>query len=273
MNIGPIGVFDSGFGGLTILKDLQKKLPQYNYLYLGDNARAPYGNRSYNTVFDYTWQCTQFLLAQQCPLIILACNTASAKALRTIQQKYILPTITNNRVLGVIRPTAQTIASYSTSGHIGILATQGTVQSQSYIIEIKNFSPATKVYQQACPMLVPLIENNEHNSQGANYFIQKYVTQLMAQQPLIDVILLGCTHYPLIENKIAALVPSHVKIISQGSIIANSLATYLQNHINLQNCITQNKNTQFFTTDSMIDFDNKAPLFYGQPVTSQHVSL
>ena len=173
MNNGAIGVFDSGFGGLTILKALQQKLPQYSYLYLGDNARAPYGNRSYDTVFEYTWQCTQFLLAQQCPLIILACNTASAKALRSIQQKYILPETTTNRVLGVIRPTAETIANHSKTGHIGILATQGTVQSQSYVLEINNFSKGTKVHQQACPMLVPLIENNEHKSDGAKYFIHE----------------------------------------------------------------------------------------------------
>jgi glutamate racemase len=273
MNTGPIGIFDSGFGGLTILKALQYTMPQYDYIYLGDNARAPYGNRSFETVYTYTWECTQYLQALHCPLIILACNTASAKALRNIQQKHILAAETDSRVLGVVRPTAETIGDYSKTQHIGILATQGTVQSESYIIEIAHFAPNAKVYQQACPMLVPLIENQEHLSEGALYFIKEYVAQLMAKQPLIDVILLGCTHYPLIKAIIETLVPSHVKVLAQGEIISNSLQQYLQKHPKMAKSITQYSTTEFLTTDNAVDFNQKAALFYGQNITSKHIDL
>jgi glutamate racemase len=273
MNIGPIGVFDSGFGGLTILEALQQKMPQYDYIYLGDNARSPYGNRSFETVYEYTWECCQFLQKQNCPLIILACNTASAKALRNIQQKHILPFNTDNRILGVIRPTAETIGEYTSSGHIGILATQGTVQSNSYALEITHFAPNAAVYQQACPMLVPLIENNEHQSKGALYFIKKYVAELLNKQPLIDVILLGCTHYPLIKTQLEKIVPNGIKILPQGEIIAHSLDLYLKKHPKMADGITKNGNTTFFTTDSPKDFDEKGTFFYGKKMTSKQIHL
>jgi glutamate racemase len=273
MKKGAIGIFDSGYGGLTILRALQKKLPEYNYIYFGDNARTPYGNRSFETVYDYTWQCTQFLMQKNCPLIILACNTASAKALRNIQQKHIPAQQQLNRVLGVIRPTAELIGKYTKTGHIGILATQGTVQSNSYQIEINNFWPNVTVHQQACPMLVPLIENNEFNTLGGNYFIELYVKQLLAKQPNIDVILLGCTHYPLISNLIKRICPKHIKVLMQGSIIANSLEKYLQKHPNFNNKIAKKGSTSFYTTDSATDFNQKAAIFYGKSTKSQQITL
>ena len=222
----PIGVFDSGFGGLTVLKEIVKEMPQYDYLYLGDNARAPYGSRSFDTVYEYTLECVNHLFNMGCELVILACNTASAKALRTIQQKD-LPSISQSkRVLGVIRPTTEIIGNYSKTGNVGVLGTSGTVSSGSYIVEIEKFFPKLKVYQEACPMWVPLIENNEFENEGANYFIKKHVTQLMQQQPAIDAIILGCTHYPLIIDKIKSYLPENVEVLSQGTIVSKGLKAY-----------------------------------------------
>ena len=269
----PIGVFDSGYGGLTVLKEIIHQLPKYDYLYMGDNARAPYGPRSFETIYQYTLEAVQWFFSQGCELVILACNTASAKALRTLQQKY-LPTIEPyKRVLGVIRPTTEIIGQYSTSGKIGILGTVGTILSNSYPIEIAKFFPQIQVYQEACPMWVPLIENNEYNEPGADYFVQKHLNHLLHSSPNIDTLLLACTHYPLLINKIKQFVPDQITVVTQGKIVSQSLANYLVKHTDLENKISKNGQIDFFTTDSTIDFDNHASSFFGQPVTSKHLDL
>lgn len=269
----PIGVFDSGYGGLTVLKEIIKRLPAYDYLYLGDNARAPYGPRSFSTVYQYTLQAVEWFFKQGCPLVILACNTASAKALRTIQQND-LPTLNpQNRVLGVIRPTAEIIGNFSQTGKVGILATTGTVVSDSYPIEIDKFFPAINVYQEACPMWVPLIENNEQDSEGAGYFIEKNIKNMLARQKDIDTLLLACTHYPLMQKKIKEYLPDGVKLISQGEIVADSLQNYLHRHVDLESRLTKNGVQQFFTTDSTADFDAHAKVFFGKEVHSIHTDM
>lgn len=269
----PIGIFDSGYGGLTVLKEITAKLPQYDYVYLGDNARSPYGNRSFETVYQYTLQCVEWFFNQGCPLIILACNTASAKALRSIQQNDLTKIDKAKRVLGVIRPTTEIIGKYTHTGHVGILATNGTVISNSYPIEIEKFYPGVKVFQEACPMWVPLVENNEYSGAGANYFIQKNINNLMQQSGDIDTVLLACTHYPLLMDKIRKAVPAHVTVLSQGEIVADSLAAYLQNHPKMEAQCSKNGQISFFTTDSPEDFDSHAAIFYGKPVKSKHLSL
>jgi len=269
----PIGVFDSGYGGLTVLKEITAKLPQYDYIYLGDNARSPYGTRSFETVYEYTLQCVKWFFEQGCSLVILACNTASAKALRSIQQNDLEKIGPGKRVLGVIRPTTEIIGSYTSTGHVGILATNGTVISHSYPIEIEKFYPGMQVFQEACPMWVPLVENNEYNSPGADYFIQKNINKLLQQSGSIDTILLACTHYPLLMEKIKKAVPAHVTVLSQGQIVADSLGDYLQNHPEIAAKCSKNGQIAFFTTDSPEDFDNHAAVFYGKAVRSQHVSL
>ncbi len=270
---GAIGVFDSGYGGLTVLKELVAALPQYKYIYLGDNARAPYGTRSFETVYRYTRQCVEWFFQQGCPLVILACNTASAKALRSIQQNDLAHMNPNNRVLGVIRPTAEVIGNFTRTGHVGVLATAGTVQSDSYVLEIQKFFPGVSVHQQACPMWVPLIENNEHMGAGADYFVKEYTSALLNRDAAIDTILLGCTHYPLLSAKIKAALPEGVQVISQGEIVAQSLADYLQRHPELEVRLQKEKKRLFFTTDSTADFDAHARLFYGEEVSSAHVEL
>lgn len=269
----PIGIFDSGYGGLTVMKEILGKLPQYDYLYLGDNARAPYGNRSFETVYRYTLQCVEWFFEQGCPLVILACNTASAKALRTIQQHDLQRLNPHNRVLGVIRPTTEKIGAYTHTNTIGILATAGTVQSASYTIEIEKFYPQIKVAQEACPIWVPLIENNEHNSPGADYFVQKHLGNILAKERGIDVLLLACTHYPLLLNKIQQFLPPGITVLSQGEIVANSLADYLQRHPEIEQRCSRNGKRTFYTTDSTEDFDNHASIFFGQPLTSKHLAL
>jgi len=273
MKQAPIGVFDSGYGGLTILKELVNRLPQYDYIYLGDNARAPYGTRSFDTVYHYTLDCVKWFFEQGCHLVILACNTASAKALRTIQQNDLPNLAPDKRVLGVIRPTTETIGRFSETKSVGILATSGTVASQSYPIEILKFFPEVKVYQEACPLLVPLIENNEADNPGADYFVKKYISNLLKKGTDIDVVLLGCTHYPLIKNLIQASLPSDIKIISQGEIVAKSLADYLDRHPDIEKKCSKNGTHQFFTTDSAVDFDNHGTQFFGEPVQSRHVDI
>lgn len=269
----PIGVFDSGFGGLTVLKEIIKELPEYDFLYLGDNARAPYGSRSFETVYEYTLQCVKHLFDNGCHLVILACNTASAKALRTIQQKD-LPTIApTKRVLGVIRPTTEIIGKHSESGYVGVLGTQGTVSSGSYLVEIEKFFPDLNVTQEACPMWVPLIENNELENEGADYFIKRHITSLMSKEPKIDAIILGCTHYPLVENKIRKYLSPEVKLLSQGSIVAKGLKDYLHRHPEIEENCSKNKTVSFLTTDLPETFDKAASLFYGRPVKSKHLSL
>lgn len=269
----PIGIFDSGYGGLTVLKEITAKLPQYDYIYLGDNARSPYGTRSFETVYEYTLECVKWLFDQDCSLVILACNTASAKALRSIQQKDLEKIGAGKRVLGVIRPTTEIIGQYSKTGEVGILATTGTVISNSYPIEINKFYPELNVYQEACPMWVPLVENNEYNNPGADYFIKKNIQNLLQQSSQIDAILLACTHYPLLLEKIKANVPDGVSILSQGEIVANSLVSYLAKHSEIDEKCSKNGQISFFTTDSTEDFDNHAAVFYGKPVKSVHLAL
>ena len=270
---GSIGVFDSGYGGLTVLKEIVKLLPQYDYIYLGDNARAPYGPRSFDTVYHYTWECVQWFFKQSCSLIILACNTASAKALRTIQQNNLLATAPDKRVLGVIRPTTERIGQFTKTGNVGVLGTKGTVQSQSYIIEIEKFFPELKVYQQACPMLVPLIETIEFETEGADFFIKKYLKSLLTQSDEIDTILLACTHYPLLKDKFEQFLPGVVTVLSQGKIVAESLADYLNRHNEIEEKCSKNGNVLFYTTDSTGDFDNQASIFYGEGLQSNHIDL
>ncbi len=272
MQLSPIGVFDSGYGGLTVLKEIQNQLPQYDYIYLGDNARTPYGNRSFQTIYNYTWQCVQWLLKQNCPLIILACNTASAKALRTIQQNDLI-NYPGRKVLGVIRPTTEIIANYSRTNHVGILATNGTVQSKSYLIEIKKIFPYITATQQACPMLVPLIENNEFENEAADYFIKKYLNELMNQDNKIDTILLACTHYPLIKKRIENFLAESIKVIAQGEIVAKSLQDYLIRHKEIEEQLSKNKSIQFYTTDSAEDFNKQSEIFYGATTNAKHVEL
>ncbi|MVM34809.1 glutamate racemase [Spirosoma sp. HMF4905] len=269
----PIGVFDSGYGGLTVLREIVQKLPQYDYVYLGDNARTPYGTRSFETVYHYTLECVRHLFDQGCRLVILACNTASAKALRNIQQLD-LPTLApDRRVLGVIRPTTEVIGNYSQTGHVGVLATRGTVTSESYLVEIEKFFPDLQVVQEACPMWVPLVENGEYASPGADYFVQQHIDRLMAQSPNIDTILLACTHYPLLLDKIRQAAPDGTTILSQGHIVADSLADYLQRHPEIEAQCSKHGQRTFLTTDSTEDFDRQATIFYGQPVQSLHLAL
>ena len=271
--MGPIGVFDSGYGGLTILSELREKLPQYDYLYLGDNARAPYGTRSFEVVYEFTLQAVQELFDRGCHLVILACNTASAKALRTIQQKD-LPTIApNKRVLGVIRPSAEIIGSITRSKHIGILATPGTVNSNSYVIEIGHFSPEATVIQHACPMWVPLIENNEHETEAGREFIRMDIEEILTKDNQIDTLVLGCTHYPMVKSYIESIVPSHVKVVAQGKIIAESLADYLTRHPEIDMKCQKNGQIAYLTSENPEEFNRNATAFVKEKVESSHVSL
>ena len=269
----PIGVFDSGYGGLTVLKEIVRQLPQYDYLYLGDNARAPYGNRSFDTVYHYTLQCVKWFFEQGCSLVILACNTASAKALRTIQQNDLPAIGPGKRVLGVIRPTAEVIGTFSETKNVGILGTNGTVVSESYPMEIAKFFPDLKVFQEACPMWVPLVENEEYKSHGADFFVKKNLHNIFQKGESIDVILLACTHYPLLKEKIEEYLPVGVKLISQGEIVAQSLADYLTRHPEIENNCSKKSQRFFYTTDSSSDFDNHAEIFYGEQVASKQVDL
>ncbi len=273
---GPIGIFDSGYGGLTVMKEIIKVLPQYDYIYLGDNARAPYGPRSFEAVYTYTLEAVEWFFSQGCPLVILACNTASAKALRTIQQNDLPYMASENRVLGVIRPTAEVIGNYTQSGQIGVLGTAGTVNSSSYLLEIAHFYPGVKVFQQACPMWVPLIENREYDQHGADYFVKKCLDELLHQSREIDTILLACTHYPLLIDKIRMYLPPGIKVLAQGEIVASSLADYLKRHPEMEQRISRGNNLGsrlFYTTDSTEDFDNHASIFLGQDLRSIHVKL
>lgn len=269
----PIGIFDSGYGGLTVFKEIVKYLPEYDFIYLGDNARSPYGTRDFETVYKYTLQSVNWFFNQNCPLVILACNTASAKALRTIQQIDLPKRNDKSRVLGVIRPTAEVIGNYSQTGHVGVFATSGTVKSKSYEIEIGNFFKNIIVSQEACPMWVPLIEQHKHNSSGAEFFIKENVDSLMAKDPEIDTILLGCTHYPLIIDKIKKFLPSGVKVLSQGEIIAKSLVDYLNRHEDIDSQCTKNSIREFYTTGDKIDFDTNGTLFFGETINSKKISL
>ena len=269
----PIGIFDSGIGGLTVFRSIAEQLPGYDYIYLGDNSRAPYGNRSFNTIHQYTWECVQWLFKMDCQLVILACNTASAKALRTIQQKDMQGLDSSKRVLGVIRPTAEVIGDLSQTKEIGVLGTTGTVQSGSYPIEIKKFFPDLKVYQQACPLWVPLIESGEYKKAGSDYLIKQYLDEIMAQSANIDTLLLACTHYPVIQDKIKAHLPANVNVIAQGDIVASSLVDYLRRHPEMEQQLSKTGSKQFFTTDDTTEFDRHASRFFAAPVTSSFISI
>ena len=273
---GPIGIFDSGYGGLTVMKEIVKVLPQYDYFYLGDNARAPYGPRSFETVYNYTLEAVEWFFSKGCPLVILACNTASAKALRTIQQQALPDLAPENRVLGVIRPTAEVIGNFTKSRKVGILGTSGTVNSSSYVIEIAHFFPDVQVFQQACPMWVPLIENREYETEGADYFVRKCLDDLLKQSPDMDTVLLACTHYPLLMQKIRQFLPAGIRVLSQGDIVAASLADYLRRHPEMETRISRDReegSRLFFTTDSTEDFDNHASIFFGQTLNSIFIKL
>jgi glutamate racemase len=270
---GPIGVFDSGYGGLTILEKFTELMPEYDYIYLGDNARAPYGTRSFDVVYEFTLQSVKKLFSMGCHLVILGCNTASAKALKTIQQKDLPVIAPNRRVLGVIRPTVEELDDITKSRHIGVFGTAGTIQSHSYSIEIKKLFPDIKVTGEACPMWVPLVENNEYETEGADFFIQKNVEHLLKADPKIDTLILGCTHYPLLEKQISKFVSGDVKILSQGEIVAKSLQKYLQRHPEIDKMCTKNGTRTFYTTESEKKFEKSASIFLKHDVKVKRVSL
>ena len=276
-----IGVFDSGYGGLTILEAIRKELPQYDYLYLGDNARAPYGTHSFDVIYRYTLQAVQYLINQDCALIILACNTASAKALRTIQQKD-LPLIKDKKVnvLGVIRPTVEAVPGITKSGHVGILATPATVSSESYVLELEKISPDLTISQQACPMWVPLIESGEHKSEGADYFVKKYLDAILSQDPQIDTLVLGCTHYPLLNDKIAKCLnkwymvnDKMVNVIAQGDLVARSLADYLVRHPEYREQLSTGASCHYLTTENADRFAQSASHFLSSAISAEHIDL
>lgn len=267
-----IGIFDSGFGGLTVFQSIKQVLPEYDYIYLGDNSRAPYGSKSFDTVYKYTWQCVQWLIGKGCKLIILACNTASARALRTIQQKD-LHRYPDVRVLGVIRPTAEIIGDKTTSGHIGIVGTEGTIQSGTYKIEINKFFPDVQVIQHACSLWVPLIEANHIHTPDAEQIIKEDLADLLSQSEKIDTLLLGCTHYPLALGTIQKYTPKHIQIISQGEIVAKSLQDYLERHTELTSYLSTNGTVTFYTTDDPKAFEEKATLFYGEEIIAKATDL
>ena len=270
---GPIGIFDSGYGGLTILHGIRLLLPQYDYLYLGDNARAPYGPRSFDVVYEFTRQAVTRLFELGCHLVILGCNTASAKALRTIQQHDLPQIDPERRVLGIIRPTAEVIGSLTTSRHVGVLATEGTIKSESYSLEIRKLHPDIQVTGVACPFWVPLVEYNEADSPGADYFVKKRIDELMRQDPAIDAIILGCTHYPLLMPKILKYLPAGVRIIPQGEYVADSLANYLTRHPQIEQRCSQGGTTRYLTTESPTKFKESAQLFLHEPVEVESITL
>lgn len=268
-----IGVFDSGYGGLTILEKFRALLPEYDYVYLGDNARTPYGTRSFEVVYQYTLECVKKLFELDCDLVILACNTASAKALRTIQQKDLPLIAPNKRVLGVIRPTAEKVGEFTKTSHVGLLGTEGTIQSGSYPIEINKIFPEIVVNGQACPMWVPLIENGEHLSDGADYFVKKYIDELLSADPKIDTLVLACTHYPLLVDKIKMHAPEHMQIISQGPIIADRLKDYLLRHPEMETRLSKNGECTFYTTESVDKFKKSASAFLQESIEARHITL
>ncbi len=270
---GPIGIFDSGYGGLTILHGIRQLLPEYDYLYLGDNARAPYGPRSFDVVYEFTRQAVVRLFEMGCHLIILGCNTASAKALRTIQQVDLPQIDPERRVLGVIRPTAEVIGSLSKSRHVGVLATEGTIKSESYNLEIQKLHPDMQVSGVACPFWVPLVEYNEADSPGADYFVKKRIDQIMRLDPLIDTIILGCTHYPLLMPKILKYLPAGVRVVPQGEYVAESLKDYLRRHPQIEQRCTKNGEAKYLTTENPEKFKEQAQIFLHEPVEVENITL
>ncbi len=272
-NPGPIGIFDSGYGGLTILHGLRQLLPQYDYMYLGDNARAPYGSRSFEVVYKFTRQAVLKLFSMGCHLVILGCNTASAKALRSIQQRDIPEWDPSRRVLGIIRPTAEVIGNITKSNHVGLLATEGTIKSQSYDLEIAKLWPDIKVSGVACPLWAAIVEANEADSPGADYFVKKRIEQLMRKDADIDTIILGCTHYPLLMNSIVKNLPDGVRVVPQGMYVAESLKNYLKRHQDVDKMITQGGTCQYLTTESEEKFKESAQIFLHEKVEVKHVDL
>lgn len=270
---GPIGVFDSGYGGLTILSKIREALPDYDYIYLGDNARTPYGTRSFEIVYEFTLQAVNKLFEMGCHLVILACNTASAKALRTIQMNNLPDIDPSRRVLGVIRPTVECIGSITQTSHVGVLATAGTIKSESYPLEIHKLFPDIKVSGEACPMWVPLVENNEANGEGTDFFIRKYIHNLLAKDGQIDTIILGCTHYPLLLPKIQQFVPQSMKVVAQGEYVAASLKDYLYRHPEMDRKCTRGGSCSFCTTEAEDKFIESASTFLNQDITVQRISL
>ena len=270
---GPIGVFDSGYGGLTILDKIREVLPEYDYIYLGDNARAPYGTRSFEIVYEFTRQAVNKLFDMGCHLVILACNTASAKALRSIQMNDLPQIDPARRVLGVIRPTVECIGEISKNQHIGVLATAGTIKSESYPLEIHKLFPEIQVSGTACPMWVSLVENNESQDEGADYFIRKYIDQLLSKDPQIDTVILGCTHFPILLPKIRQYIPDHISVIAQGEYVAESLKDYLKRHPEMDAKCTKNGNCQFYTTEAEEKFSESASTFLKQQISVKHITL
>ena len=270
---GPIGVFDSGYGGLTILDKIREVLPEYDYIYLGDNARAPYGTRSFEVVYEFTRQAVNKLFDMGCHLVILACNTASAKALRSIQMNDLPGIDPARRVLGVIRPTVECVGEISKNQHIGVLATAGTIKSESYPLEIHKLFPEIQVSGTACPMWVSLVENNESQDEGADYFIRKYINQLLSKDPQIDTVILGCTHFPILLPKIRQYIPEHISVIAQGEYVAESLKDYLKRHPEMDAKCTKNGNCQFYTTEAEEKFSESASTFLKQQISEKHITL
>ena len=270
---GPIGVFDSGYGGLTILDKIREVLPEYDYIYLGDNARAPYGTRSFEVVYEFTRQAVNKLFDMGCHLVILACNTASAKALRSIQMNDLPGIDPARRVLGVIRPTVECVGEISKNQHIGVLATAGTIKSESYPLEIHKLFPEIQVSGTACPMWVSLVENNESQDEGADYFIRKYINQLLSKDPQIDTVILGCTHFPILLPKIRQYIPEHISVIAQGEYVAESLKDYLKRHPEMNAKCTKNGNCQFYTTEAEEKFTESASTFLKEQISVKRISL
>ena len=268
-----IGIFDSGYGGLTILEKIRARLPQYDYIYFGDNARTPYGSRSFEVVYQYTLECVKRLFQEDCQLVILACNTASAKALRTIQQNDLPHIAPTRRVLGVIRPTVEAIGAITSTRRVGLVATEGTIQSNSYPLEVAKLFPDIEVIGQACPMWVPLIESNEHHTPGADYFVHKYINNLFDNHANIDTLILGCTHYPLLLNQIEKAVPQGVQVLTQGDIVADSLADYLTRHPEIDSLCSRGGSIRFLTTESVEKFASSASIFLNQPIQAEHITL
>lgn len=273
ISVGSVGVFDSGYGGLTILRELRNTLPEYDYLYLGDNARAPYGSRSFEIIYKYTLEAVKELFSRGCPLVILACNTASAKALRTIQQRDLPEIDASRRVLGVIRPTVEILNEVSSTGHVGVLGTPGTVASHSYQIEAVKLFPDMTVTEQSCPLWVPIVENSEADGDGADYFVKKYIDELIAKDSDVDTFVLGCTHYPLLIDKIRKHAPEHVKILEQGRLVAESLKDYLRRHPEMDCRLSRGGSVEYLTSENPEKFDSLASVFTHQEVKSRRCSL
>jgi len=271
--VAPIGIFDSGYGGLTILEQIRKQLPKYDYLYLGDNARSPYGTRSFEVVYEFTLQAVQWLFRQGCQLVILACNTASAKALRTIQQKDLPLIDPERRVLGVIRPTVENINKITKSLHVGVLGTPGTIASNSYSLEIGKLFPDIVVEGEACPMWVPLVENNEYDKPGADFFVKQHINSILGKDGKIDTLILACTHYPLLEKKIRQYLPEGIRLVSQGQLVAESLEDYLYRHPEIDSKCSKNGTCRFYTTESEEKFASMASLFLKGKIEAERVNL